>query len=66
MSEILQDHLEEVYQFAIRLGKAAGKILVEGIERRRVTVENGAHEVVEKLNAVDIVTQTDNGMRLRL
>jgi myo-inositol-1(or 4)-monophosphatase len=64
MSELLQDELEEVYQFAIGLGKAAGKILLEGLERRRVTVDNGAHEAVEKLNAVDIVTQTDNGMRL--
>lgn len=64
MSELLQDELEEVYQFAIGLGKAAGKILLEGLERRRATVDNGAHEAVEKLNAVDIVTQTDNGMRL--
>jgi hypothetical protein len=30
-----------------------------------VTVDNGIHEGVEKPNAVDIVTQTDTGMRLR-
>lgn len=65
MSGVLQDDLEEVYHFAVGLGKAAGKILLEGIERRRVTADDGAHEAVEKLNAVDIVTQTDNGMRPR-
>ncbi len=59
---ISQDELEDIYQFAIELGKSAGKILLEGIERRRVDVDNDAHEAVEKLNAVDIVTQTDNGM----
>jgi hypothetical protein len=64
MSEIHQDDLEEVYQFAIGLGKASGKILLEGIERRSVTAENGGQEAIEKLNAVDIVTQTDNGMLL--
>jgi hypothetical protein len=62
MSEVLEDELEEVYQFAIGLGKASGKILLEGIERRRVTTDDGAQEAIEKLNAVDIVTQTDNGM----
>ena len=62
MSQVLEDDLEEVYQFAIELGKSAGKLLLEGIERRRVTADGGAHEAIEKLNAVDIVTQTDNGM----
>ena len=65
MNEIPQDDLEEAYQFAIGLGRAAGKILLEGLERRRVTVDNGTHEGVEKLNAVDTVTQADTGMRLR-
>jgi myo-inositol-1(or 4)-monophosphatase len=65
MSEIAQDETEEAYRFAIGLGRAAGKILLDGLTRRGVTVDNGAHEGVEKLNAVDIVTQTDNGMRLR-
>ena len=62
MSEILEDNLEEVYQFAIDLAKSSGKILLEGLERRRVTEDNCAPEVIEKLNAVDIVTQTDTGM----
>jgi myo-inositol-1(or 4)-monophosphatase len=65
MSGVLHDDLEEVYHFAVGLGKAAGKILLEGIERRRLTADDGAPEAVEKLNAVDIVTQTDTGRRLR-
>ena len=61
MSEVLEDDLEEVYQFAIGLAKSSGKILLEGLERRRVTEGDCAPEVIEKLNAVDIVTQTDTG-----
>jgi hypothetical protein len=62
MSEVLEDDLEEVYQFAIGLAKSSGKILLEGLERRRVTEDDCAPEVIiEKLNAVDIVTQTDTG-----
>jgi len=61
MSEVLEDDLEEVYQFAIDLAKSSGKILLEGLERRRVTRDDCAPEVIEKLNAVDIVTQTDTG-----
>lgn len=61
MSEVLEDDLEEVYQFAIDLAKSSGKILLEGLERRRVTEDDCAPEVIEKLNAVDIVTQTDTG-----
>ena len=61
MNEILPDELEQIYRFAIDLGKSAGKILLDGIEKRRVDADDAAHEAVEKLNAVDIVTQTDNG-----
>ena len=50
--------LSDIYKFAIQLGKDAGKILLEGLDRRR---SGPAEEMVEKMNAVDIVTQTDNG-----
>jgi len=60
MNEIPPDELEQIYRFAINLGKSAGKILLDGIEKRRLDVDDDAHEAVEKLNAVDIVTQTDN------
>jgi myo-inositol-1(or 4)-monophosphatase len=50
--------LHKIYRFAIQLGKDAGQILLDGLARRRT---QGAEEQVEKLNAVDIVTQTDHG-----
>lgn len=54
--------LQEIYAFAIQLGKDAGQILLDGLARRRVQgAEAEAAAQVEKLNAVDIVTQTDNG-----
>jgi myo-inositol-1(or 4)-monophosphatase len=65
MSDLAQDDIEEAYQFAIDLGRTAGKILLEGLERPRATVDNGTHEGVEKLTVLDIVTQADTGMRLR-
>ena len=62
MSQVLEEDLEEVYQFAVDLGKAAGNLLLEALEQRRGIADDGAHDAIEKLNAVDIVTQTDNGM----
>ena len=55
---ISDDELQEIYRFAIQLGKDAGQMLLDGLERRRT---QGAEEQVEKMNAVDIVTQTDHG-----
>jgi myo-inositol-1(or 4)-monophosphatase len=60
MQSIESDALEQIYQFAIQLGKDAGKILLDGIEKRRLGPSSIANDV-EKINAVDIVTQTDNG-----
>lgn len=60
MSEISREELDEIYAFAIELGKQAGKMLMEAANRRMAGGnENteGAH--VEKDNAVDLVTQTD-------
>lgn len=63
--------LGEIYPFAIQLGRDAGAILLQSLQKRR---RDGADEgdesghtlpeelvMEEKLNAVDIVTQTDNG-----
>jgi myo-inositol-1(or 4)-monophosphatase len=61
MSDISSSELNEIYQFAIQIGKDAGQILLDGLERRRSGKET-QDDPVEKLNAVDIVTQTDNGM----
>ena len=62
MAILSEPELDEIYAFAIQLGKEAGKILLQALERRRNGRENGvaAPEDLEKLNAVDIVTQTDN------
>jgi hypothetical protein len=51
--------LDELYDFALQLGKDAGKLLDDGWRARC----NGGMEIeqVEKDNAVDIVTQTDEG-----
>lgn len=61
MQDISSDELNEIYQFAIQLGKDAGKILLDSLERRRTGGSDEVEEAVEKMNAVDIVTQTDNG-----
>lgn len=67
--EIPEAELNEIYTFAIQLGKDAGAILLESLQkRRRDGPDQGSQEAVEelvmeeKLNAVDIVTKTDNGM----
>jgi myo-inositol-1(or 4)-monophosphatase len=55
--------LEEIYTFALDLGRRAGQILIDGVNKRtgeQSGRDNG--EEVEKMNAVDIVTQTDLGM----
>ncbi|KAL8243796.1 hypothetical protein R6Q59_010054 [Mikania micrantha] len=58
MSEIPQYELDEIYKFALDLGKGAGKLLLDSLEARRNSVIDEA-DPEEKLNAVDIVTQTD-------
>ena len=52
-------NLDEIYQFAIQLGKDAGKLLQDAAQQRM----NGGDQLeeVEKLNSVDIVTKTDEG-----
>jgi myo-inositol-1(or 4)-monophosphatase len=67
--EITEAELSEIYKFAIQLGKDAGAILLESLQKRRRDGEDqenqeAVEELVmeEKLNAVDIVTKTDNGM----
>ena len=67
MPGLQHDEIKDAYSFAIQLAKDAGQILLKGLDERRtaglnsdVHVDEVAH--VEKANAVDIVTQTDNGM----
>lgn len=51
--------LDSIYQFAIQLGKDAGKLLQEAAQRRMSGEEQ--LDELEKLNSVDIVTKTDEG-----
>ncbi len=60
MTEVSASELSKIYRFAIQLGKDAGKILLDGLERQRSGLDE-PEVPIEKLNAVDIVTQTDNG-----
>jgi hypothetical protein len=63
-STFTEVELKSIYDFALDLGRRAGAILLEGVEKRTAPRENretGKEEEVEKMNAVDIVTQTDLG-----
>jgi myo-inositol-1(or 4)-monophosphatase len=62
-NKLSQEELEEIYEFAVGLARKAGEILLDGVKKRMLGGEErgGKQEEKEKLNAVDIVTQTDLG-----
>lgn len=69
--DISDAELTEIYAFAIQLGRDAGAMLLESLQKRRQDevsdVDEGltqGEEAVleEKMNAVDIVTETDRGV----
>jgi len=62
MPELSRDELGEIYAFAVDLGKAAGQILLDAAQLRYGGERSQEQAHVEKLNAVDLVTQTDEGM----
>ena len=51
--------LDEIYEFAVRIGKEAGAMLQRAAEARFGDSRESKH--IEKENAVDLVTQTDIG-----
>ncbi|KAL2006078.1 hypothetical protein VTN00DRAFT_9732 [Thermoascus crustaceus] len=57
MTQLSEQELDEIYAFAVGLGKRAGRLLLDGVNRRI----DGSQEqaFAEKDNAVDIVTKTD-------
>lgn len=67
--QISDEQISEIYPFAVQLGKDAGAILLKRLSERRrdAADDDGGQEALEelvmeeKLNAVDIVTKTDNG-----
>jgi hypothetical protein len=60
MSELSEEELDEIYAFAVRLGKDAGEML-QGAARVRMGNFGGQEqkEHVQKESAVDLVTETD-------
>ncbi|KAH8807515.1 inositol monophosphatase [Xylogone sp. PMI_703] len=58
---ISAEELKEIYEFAIDLSHRAGEILLNGVDKRCANANGRGEEQehVEKMNAVDIVTQTD-------
>jgi len=63
MSSPIAVDLQEIYSFALRLGKDAGKLLDEGWRSRAKGTVKLDH--AEKESAVDLVTQTDEGQSIR-
>ncbi|KAJ5794074.1 hypothetical protein N7457_000673 [Penicillium paradoxum] len=59
-----QDELDEIYAFAIDLGRKAGKLLMDRVEQRISDSKGCSNTFEEKENAVDIVTQTDEDVEL--
>jgi myo-inositol-1(or 4)-monophosphatase len=53
--------LDDIYAFAIQLGKDAGKLLLEAAQLRFNGNGQATQEFSEKDSAVDIVTKTDEG-----
>lgn len=60
-----QYELDEIYDFAVDLGRKAGKLLMERVDQRISGATNSSDAFEEKENAVDIVTQTDEGKLTR-
>ncbi len=61
MVTLAVDELDEVYGFAIQLGRDAGDMLMSRARERWNGGDGGELEVLEKESAVDIVTKTDTG-----
>ncbi len=62
MGEITDQELGEIYDFAVQLGKDAGRLLMDFARARWGDQGSGEQLFSEKDNAVDIVTKADEGM----
>jgi myo-inositol-1(or 4)-monophosphatase len=63
MTDISKEELDGIYLFAVGLGRQAGKMLMEAAQLRMNGGDgkNQEKEHVLKENAVDLVTETDEG-----
>jgi myo-inositol-1(or 4)-monophosphatase len=63
MAELSDFELDEIYAFAKDLGKKAGAMLLDAAMSRCRPDARGVQGHEEKDNAVDLVTQTDEGRK---
>jgi myo-inositol-1(or 4)-monophosphatase len=56
-----EEELDEIYAFAVQLGKDAGKLLLDAAQARFMGDDQSPQDISEKESAVDIVTKTDEG-----
>ncbi|KAK4201756.1 inositol monophosphatase [Triangularia verruculosa] len=56
---LTEKELDDIYAFAIQLGKDAGKLLLEAAQLRFAGPQTTTLDVEEKESSVDIVTKTD-------
>lgn len=63
--DLTQNELDEIYAFAVDLGRKAGDLLMERVELRISGGEGNSQKFEEKDSSVDIVTQTDEGKLIR-
>lgn len=63
MADLSIQELDEIYAFAVDLGKKAGKMLMDAAQLRMIGTNGSTTEKahVQKENAVDLVTETDEG-----
>ena len=61
MAQISDAQLVEIYEFAVRLGKDAGNLLMDCAKSRLGDAGQTGLAFDEKDSSVDIVTKTDEG-----
>jgi len=62
MTATIGEGLDEIYAFAVQLGKDAGSMLMDAATSRFGDAGQSEQFAEEKESAVDIVTKTDEGM----
>ncbi|KAJ4350151.1 uncharacterized protein N0V89_008772 [Didymosphaeria variabile] len=67
MDDISREELDGIYAFAVQLGKDAGRMLMDAAKARMSHADSSAQkEHVQKMNAVDLVTETDEDVEAYL
>lgn len=66
MTEISSAELDEIYAFAVQLGKDAGALLMSFARARWSGTGTPDNAISEKDSSVDIVTKADKGKYLRI